>query len=58
MKTWNTPVMEELNISCTEKGSAFATVVDDVRVDQNGNNWYSFSGAGEPADKPIIDPLN
>lgn len=46
MKTWNTPAIEELNVSCTEYGKAYATKVDEVRVDQNGNYWYSHSGNG------------
>ena len=43
MKTWTTPSVEELNISCTEQGQHISTNFDEIRVDQNGNYWVSFS---------------
>lgn len=43
MKKWNTPSLDELNISCTEQGKAFNTTFDEIRVDQNGNYWASFT---------------
>lgn len=47
MKTWATPEVEKLDITCTEYGKAYASHVDEVRVDQNGKYWYSYSGDGE-----------
>ena len=52
MKKWNAPVMEELSISCTEQGKNFSTTFDEVRVDQDGNYWYSFS-SGVAADPKL-----
>ena len=43
MKKWNTPVIDELNIACTEQGKDISTSFDEMRVDQNGNYWVSFS---------------
>lgn len=43
MRKWNAPEVTELNISCTEQGKNISTNYDEVRVDQNGNYWYSFS---------------
>ncbi len=43
MKKWNTPVIDELNIACTEQGKNMSNNFDEIRVDQNGNYWVSFS---------------
>ena len=51
MKTWNTPEIQELNLSNTEFGSAFQTVVDgSVKDHATGNIFYSYSGTGGSAD--------
>lgn len=47
MKTWNTPSVEELDMTCTEYGRKYATDYDEVRVDQNGNYWFSYSSGTE-----------
>lgn len=52
MKKWNVPSIEELNISCTEQGKKIATNYDEIRVDQNGNYWVSFSSGAAPE----VDP--
>ena len=60
MKKWNTPAIDELNLSCTEKGKKIQENFDEIREDQNGNYWASFqSGEGvvDP-DGPIIVPEN
>ena len=52
MKTWDTPTIDELNISCTEYGHSFSTNYDEVRVDQNGEYWVSFS-SGATYEGPV-----
>ncbi|MBQ5560577.1 MAG: hypothetical protein IIT46_12525 [Lachnospiraceae bacterium] len=49
MKKWMTPSVEELDMTCTEYGTRYAKSFDEVRVDQNGQYWYSYSaGATSP----------
>ena len=43
MKNWVKPDVEELNIKCTEQGKNISSNYDEIRVDQNGNYWVSFS---------------
>jgi hypothetical protein len=60
MKTWNTPEIQELNLSNTAAGSAKLTVVDYKFKDQDGHIFYSYSGTGDDTDnrKDIVDPVN
>ena len=53
MKKWNTPAVEELNVACTEQGKNMNSAYDEIRVDQNGKYWVSFS-SGEDS-KPEVD---
>lgn len=53
MKTWNTPAVSELSISCTEQGKNMNTSYDEIRVDQNGNYWVSFASGADS--KPELD---
>ncbi len=50
MKNWESPMIEELDVKCTENGTAILTNVDEVRIDQYGNYWVSFSGEGKEQD--------
>ena len=43
MKKWTAPAIETLKVSCTEQGQNISTTFDEIRVDQNGNYWASFS---------------
>lgn len=52
MKTWETPDIESLNIVYTEQGKHISTNFDEIRVDQNGNYWVSFS-SGEDSN-PVV----
>lgn len=47
MKTWLTPDVEELNICATAQGQNISTYYDEIRVDQNGNYWVSFSSGAD-----------
>lgn len=47
MKKWNSPEVVALDMECTEYGTKLSTNYDDVRVDQNGRYWYSFSCGSE-----------
>ena len=51
MKTWMNPEVAELDMECTEYGKKYAQSYDEVRVDQNGNYWFSYS-AGEDVPTP------
>ena len=55
MKTWINPEVEALDLACTEYGSKYSSNYDEVRVDQNGQYWFSFSSgvtvSPEPTDK-------
>ncbi|MBQ8822001.1 MAG: hypothetical protein IJZ82_05120 [Lachnospiraceae bacterium] len=44
MKNWIAPAIETVEIACTEYGDSYSTKYDEVRVDQNGKKWYSYSG--------------
>ncbi|MDD5934231.1 MAG: hypothetical protein PUC65_01500 [Clostridiales bacterium] len=48
MKNYKTPTMESLDVKFTENGTALFTQVDEIRVDNKGNYWVSFSGEGKP----------
>lgn len=50
MKNWETPSIEALDVKCTENGTALLKNIDEIRVDQNGKYWISFSGEGEKQD--------
>lgn len=58
MKKWNTPVVDELNVACTEQGKKISSNFDEIRVDQNGNYWASFtsgeSNITEPEKEVIV----
>lgn len=43
MKTWITPEVNELTIGATEQGQNISEKFDEIRVDQNGNYWASFT---------------
>lgn len=51
MKNWINPEVEALDMTCTEYGAKFSQAYDDVRVDQNGQYWFSFS-SGEVVPTP------
>lgn len=51
MKNWVKPEVEALDMKCTEYGAKFSHSYDDVRVDQNGMYWFSFS-SGEAVPTP------
>lgn len=53
MTVWTKPEMEELAINMTAQGKDMSTSFDEVRVDQNGNYWVSFSSGADS--KPEID---
>ncbi|MBO5229129.1 MAG: hypothetical protein J6B39_09065 [Lachnospiraceae bacterium] len=53
MKKWNTPVIDELNIACTEQGKQISDSFDEIRVDQNGNYWASFASGADST--PNVD---
>lgn len=56
MKIWNTPSVEELDMTCTEYGNKYSTTYDEVRVDQNGNYWFSYS-SGEDVPTPTKEVI-
>lgn len=43
MKNWVNPEVEALDMTCTEYGNKLSQSFDEVRVDQNGQYWFSFS---------------
>ncbi len=47
MKTWTTPEVSELNISATAQGKQISASFDEIRVDQNGNYWASFTSGAD-----------
>lgn len=47
MKTWINPEVEALDLACTEYGHKYAADYDEVRVDQNGQLWFSFSSGSD-----------
>ncbi len=53
MKTWVTPEISELNLSCTEQGKDMSQSWDEIRVDQNGEFWVSFQSGGDSNPKPV-----
>lgn len=44
MKEWNKAEMKELELRCTEHGSAQTNYVDEIRVESPDVSWYSYSG--------------
>ena len=46
MKKWNTPAIQELNLSNTAFGTAENTRPDWSFKDQDGHIFYSYSGVG------------
>ena len=61
MKKWKNPVLETLEVEKTLQGQHIAPEYDEIRVDQNGNYWASFT-SGEDSkpgtNGPIIVPHN
>lgn len=53
MKTWMKPEIETLGVEMTMQGKDMSTQYDEVRVDQNGNYWVSFSSGVDS--KPDLD---
>ena len=47
MKKWTKPEVTALNMECTEYGNKYAQAYDEVRVDQNGRYWFSFSSGSD-----------
>lgn len=43
MKTWSTPVVEEINFTETQYGSYVRTTVDKTWNDENGEPVYAWS---------------
>lgn len=60
MKTWNKPIIEELDINKTARGSARVVIPDYSFKAQDGNIYSSSSGTGLETDerKDIVDPVN
>ena len=57
MKTWNNPELVALDMTCTERGTKFSANFDEVRVDQDGNYWYSFSSGVETSPAPTSEVI-
>ncbi len=59
MKKWTTPAIDELNVSATAQGKNLSTAYDEIRVDQNGNYWVSFSSGfdSEPETNGDVEVL-
>ena len=53
MKKWTAPAIETLKVSCTEQGQNISDNFDEIRVDQNGNYWVSFSSGTDS--KPTVN---
>ena len=56
MKKWSNPELVSLDMACTEYGARYAKDYDEVRVDQNGQYWFSYSSGKEvpkPSDEVI-----
>ena len=51
MKKWNSPELVSLDMEKTAYGTRHSYSYDDVRVDQNGQYWFSYS-AGEVVPTP------
>ncbi|MBQ1688506.1 MAG: hypothetical protein II073_04405 [Lachnospiraceae bacterium] len=47
MKKWNNPELLTLSLEETAYGNKYATNYDEVRVDQNGRYWYSYSAGAD-----------
>lgn len=47
MKNWESPMIETLDVKCTENGTALFTNIDEIRIDQDGKYWVSYSGEGK-----------
>jgi hypothetical protein len=60
MKTWNKPIIEELDINKTARGSAIQINPDYTFRAQDGHLYHSFSGTGMNTDnrKDIVEPIN
>ena len=60
MKTWNKPIIEELDICKTAHGSSDFPIPDWIFKDQDGNILRSSSGTGLDTDerKDVVDPIN
>ena len=56
MKTWTTPEVSELNISATAQGKHISTSFDEIRVDQNGNYWVSFTSGADSSSQGLALP--
>lgn len=60
MKTWNKPIIEELDISKTAHGSSNSPIPDWIIKNQDGFILRSSSGTGLDTDerKDTVDPIN
>lgn len=52
MRTWIEPQISELSIGATAQGQNMSDDYDEIRVDQNGNYWVSFSSGADS--KPTV----
>lgn len=52
MKEWSKPSVKNLEIKSTAQGKNLASSFDEIRVDQNGNYWVSFS-SGSDSNPPV-----
>lgn len=53
MKKWENPVLETLEVEKTLQGQHISLKFDEIRVDQNGNYWASFTSG--PDSNPDLD---
>lgn len=60
MKTWNTPELQELNLSNTEAGKALRKHPDASIYDVDRDfTYYTFSGPGDNENNPShVIPTN
>ncbi len=60
MKSWDKPIIKELDINKTALGSNYVTIADYTFRDQYGHVFSSSSGTGLETDerKDVIDPEN
>ena len=55
MKTWNTPELQELNLSNTAAGKSLSLHPDGSIYDrEHDRTYYTFSGPGNNEDNPSI----
>ena len=55
MKKWNSPELVSLDMEKTAHGTRHATSWEEVRVDQNGNYWFSYSAGSTVSPTPTAE---